>query len=274
MGFSDLGSPPKAHPADKVVGAIKCALEPIVSTEVPSASPVANNLYIETLLLQAPYRGNGIAKALLESLLYRPVQPSECNQASGHFLSEDVSDIVRHYNIRTVSAHVHEDNEDALAWYVARGFIIQPVTIEGYYHKMRPTGAKIVVKALHWVVDEQQHSSKPSAADASDSYLSPRKRIKMLPEFKGKPLRKEPNTGLETSNPKTRAVRDGDDYVISGSSPHGPTCPHGLPRRSQEVYFELKKIKKMGGRAVDANEVFFDGYRVSKNSSIGEEDMG
>lgn len=37
---------------------------------------------------------------------------------------------------------------------------------------------------------------------------------------------------------------------------------------------ELKKIKKMGGRAVDANEVFFDGYRVSKDSLIGEEGMG
>ena len=37
---------------------------------------------------------------------------------------------------------------------------------------------------------------------------------------------------------------------------------------------ELKKIKKMGGRAVDANEVFFDNYRVSGDSLIGEEGQG
>lgn len=37
---------------------------------------------------------------------------------------------------------------------------------------------------------------------------------------------------------------------------------------------EVRKIKKMGGRAVDANEVFFDNYRVSGNSLIGEEGQG
>lgn len=37
---------------------------------------------------------------------------------------------------------------------------------------------------------------------------------------------------------------------------------------------ELKKIKKMGGRAVDANEVFFDNYRVPVESLIGEEGQG
>ena len=37
---------------------------------------------------------------------------------------------------------------------------------------------------------------------------------------------------------------------------------------------ELKKIKKMGGRAIDANEVFFDNYRVPTNSLIGSEGQG
>lgn len=37
---------------------------------------------------------------------------------------------------------------------------------------------------------------------------------------------------------------------------------------------ELKKIKKMGGRAVDANEVFFDNYRVLADALIGEEGQG
>lgn len=37
---------------------------------------------------------------------------------------------------------------------------------------------------------------------------------------------------------------------------------------------ELKKIKKMGARAVDTNEVFFDNYRVPANTLIGSEGQG
>ena len=37
---------------------------------------------------------------------------------------------------------------------------------------------------------------------------------------------------------------------------------------------ELKRIKKMGGRAIDANEVFFDNYKVPADTLIGEEGQG
>ena len=37
---------------------------------------------------------------------------------------------------------------------------------------------------------------------------------------------------------------------------------------------ELRKIRKMGGRAVDANEVFFDNYRVPVDTRIGKEGQG
>lgn len=37
---------------------------------------------------------------------------------------------------------------------------------------------------------------------------------------------------------------------------------------------ELKRIKKMGGRGVDANEVFFDNYRIPASSLIGKEGQG
>ncbi|KPA36485.1 acyl- dehydrogenase [Fusarium langsethiae] len=37
---------------------------------------------------------------------------------------------------------------------------------------------------------------------------------------------------------------------------------------------DLRKIKKMGGRAVDANEVFFDNYEISADRLIGEEGKG
>lgn len=37
---------------------------------------------------------------------------------------------------------------------------------------------------------------------------------------------------------------------------------------------ELRRIKKMGGRAVDANEVFFDNYVVPADALIGKEGQG
>ncbi|KAM5483678.1 hypothetical protein MaudMau93_006185 [Microsporum audouinii] len=37
---------------------------------------------------------------------------------------------------------------------------------------------------------------------------------------------------------------------------------------------DLRKIRKMGGHSVDANEVFFDGYRIPANSLIGKEGEG
>jgi acyl-CoA dehydrogenase len=37
---------------------------------------------------------------------------------------------------------------------------------------------------------------------------------------------------------------------------------------------EMKRIKKMGGRAIDANEVFFDNYRVPADTLIGKEGQG
>lgn len=37
---------------------------------------------------------------------------------------------------------------------------------------------------------------------------------------------------------------------------------------------ELKRIKKMGGRAIDANEVFFDNYKIPSSSLIGSKGQG
>lgn len=47
-----------------------------------------------------------------------------------------------------------------------------------------------------------------------------------------------------------------------------------IPFDKDKHGLELKKIKKMGGRAVDANEVFFDNYRVPAESLIGSEGQG
>ncbi|GAB1741581.1 hypothetical protein NU219Hw_g6806t2 [Hortaea werneckii] len=112
----------------------------------------------------------------------------------------------------------------------------------------------------------------------------------------------EPNTGLETLKLKTLATptQDGSGYHISGqkiwiSSAQVATKMVLLarttpleevkkPSKGLSMFYidfdlnapglEAKRIKKMGGRAVDANQVFFENYFVPKDALIGEEGQG
>ncbi|KIW55508.1 hypothetical protein PV05_04246 [Exophiala xenobiotica] len=110
----------------------------------------------------------------------------------------------------------------------------------------------------------------------------------------------EPNTGLDTLRLKTTATRKGDKYIITGQKIWitcaqvaskmillARTTPLEEVKKPSEGLsmfcididrsnpaLELKKIKKMGGRAVDANEVFFDHYEIPANTLIGEEGQG
>lgn len=109
------------------------------------------NLYIQTLHLLSPYRGHGVAASLLNSLLFATPRDAKAKSR--------VSEIVKHYNIRSVTAHVHEANEDGLRWYVARGFKVQEGVVEGYYRKLQPSGAKIVRLDVPW--DEEAGGASP-----------------------------------------------------------------------------------------------------------------
>ncbi|EXJ67621.1 acyl-CoA dehydrogenase [Cladophialophora psammophila CBS 110553] len=110
----------------------------------------------------------------------------------------------------------------------------------------------------------------------------------------------EPNTGLDTLRLKTTATRKGDKYIITGQKIWitcaqvaskmillARTAPLENVKKPSEGLsmfcididrsnpaLELKRIKKMGGRAVDANEVFFDHYEVPENTLVGEEGQG
>ncbi|KAJ5342148.1 hypothetical protein N7541_011272 [Penicillium brevicompactum] len=133
---------------DKVIGGIRCRLERIRQPEDSSQGSDAQmnteytNLYIQTLHLLSPYRGNGVAASLLNALLF--ASPPDRKKES-----YQVSELVKHYNIRTVTAHVHEANEEGLEWYIARGFRVQGHVPE-YYRRLNPTGAKIVQLDLDW----------------------------------------------------------------------------------------------------------------------------
>ena len=110
----------------------------------------------------------------------------------------------------------------------------------------------------------------------------------------------EPTTGLETLKLKTRAVRDGDGYKITGQkiwitnaqraekmvllARTTPLEDVKKPSEGLSMFYidmdksqpglDVKRIKKMGGRAVDANEVFFDNYKIPAGCLIGKEGDG
>lgn len=108
------------------------------------------------------------------------------------------------------------------------------------------------------------------------------------------------STDLDTLKLRTRAVRDGDVYRISGqkiwisSAQVASKCvllarPTPLekvkkPSEGLSLFFiemgrnltglDLRKTRKMGGGAVDANEIFFDDYQVPADTLIGEDGQG
>lgn len=111
----------------------------------------------------------------------------------------------------------------------------------------------------------------------------------------------EPDTGLDTLRLRTFAAKRGDGaYRISGQK-IWITCAQVArkmillarttrledverPGEGLSVFcidldrarpgLDMRKIRKMGGRAVDANEVFFDGYEVPPHSLVGGENRG
>jgi len=99
----------------------------------------------------------------------------------------------------------------------------------------------------------------------------------------------EPNTGLNTRKIKTMAKREGGRYLISGQKVWISTAQvaekvlvltqaeAGLTLFYTDFdrrHIEVREIEKMGRKAVDSNQVFFDGLPVPEADRIGEEGKG
>jgi acyl-CoA dehydrogenase len=108
----------------------------------------------------------------------------------------------------------------------------------------------------------------------------------------------EPDAGLNTTRIKTKAVRDGDHYVMSGAKVFISTAQvaHKMlvlarttpldeaakPTLGMSLFYtdldrskvEVRTIDKMGRKCVDTNQVFIDGLRVPAADRIGEEGRG
>jgi acyl-CoA dehydrogenase len=108
----------------------------------------------------------------------------------------------------------------------------------------------------------------------------------------------EPDAGLDTTQLKTRATRQGDHYLLSGRKIWISTAQvaekmlilarttpvEGVARPSlgMTLFYtdldrrtvEVREIPKMGRKAVDSNLLFIDGLKVPVADRIGEEGKG
>ena len=104
----------------------------------------------------------------------------------------------------------------------------------------------------------------------------------------------EPNTGSDVQAIETRAVRDGDEYVVNGSKSLITNGRHGNtfalvtktdpntdpPRRGMSIFIAekgpgfnvIRDVPKLGYKGVDTCELSFDDYRVSGGNLIGGEE--
>ena len=108
----------------------------------------------------------------------------------------------------------------------------------------------------------------------------------------------EPDAGLNTLKMKTKAVRDGNHYVLSGQKMWistakvankmmilARTTPVEQVKRTTEGlslfytdldrnHVEVREIDKLGRKCIDSNQMFIDGLKVPVEDRIGAEGKG
>ncbi|MCH6587688.1 MAG: acyl-CoA dehydrogenase family protein [Proteobacteria bacterium] len=163
------------------------------------------------------------------------------------------------------------------------------------------TYAKIVERiSAVWMSVSGIFNSHLIMAAAVERFGSDEMKGEFLPRFASGALRggialTEPDCGTDLQAIRTRARRDGDDYVIDGSkmwitnSLEGQILavlvktdpdtdpPHkgmSLLLVEKERGYKGRKLDKLGYRGIDTAELQFDGVRVPAANLIGEEGRG
>jgi acyl-CoA dehydrogenase len=104
----------------------------------------------------------------------------------------------------------------------------------------------------------------------------------------------EPGAGSDLSGIKSRAVRDGDDWILNGSKTYisnginggafivaartVPGKPHGIGlfvvEEGMEGFSRGRNLSKMGLKSQDTAELFFEGVKVPSENVLGDPEKG
>ncbi len=159
------------------------------------------------------------------------------------------------------------------------------------------TYAKIVTRISEvWMSLTGIFNSHLIMAAAVERFGTEEQKSRLLPkmargELRGGLALTEPDCGTDLQAIRTRAVRDGDDYVISGTKTwisNGlegncvallvKTDVEAQPRhRGMSLFLAEKgpgfsasrKLKKLGYKGIDSAELMFEDYRISRDNLIG-----
>src|SRR3972149_2235369 len=193
---------------------------------------------------------------------------------------------------------------------------VDALTKAGYLGALIPEeygGAGLPLRAAGVVLEECHAAGCYAAAAHAQVYTmgsvlrhgSPEQKARYLPGIASGALRlqafgvTEPTTGTDTTKLKTRAVREGDQYVIHGQKVWTSRALHSdlMPLLARTTPLEQVKRKTEGlsgflldlgarrGKGLEirplkamvnhnTTEVFFDGARVPAENLIGEEGKG
>lgn len=230
-------------------------------------------------------------------------------------LGEDYADIRE--NVRAICegfpGAYWRDLEDKQAY--ADEFV-KALTDAGYLAALIPEeygGSGLPLRAASVILEEIHASGCSAGACHAQMYVmgtllrhgNPEQKRKYLPEIAEGRLRlqafavTEPTTGSDTTQLKTRAVRDGDHYVVTGQKVWisralysdlmlllARTTPvEECKRRSDGLSVFLIDIREANGKGLEirrlpaminhnTTELFFDGLRIPADSLIGEEGRG
>lgn len=164
------------------------------------------------------------------------------------------------------------------------------------------TYAKIVMKiSTVWMSLTGIFNSHLMMAVLVERFGSEEQKERFLPrmakgELRGGLALTEPDAGTDLSGIRTRAVREGDHYVVNGTKlwitngAEGNCCALLVktdpaaepPRRGLTMFIAEKgpgytasrRLQKLGYKGIDTAELVFDNHRVPAANRIGEEGQG
>jgi len=193
---------------------------------------------------------------------------------------------------------------------------VKALTEAGYLAPLIPEeygGAGLPLRAAAAILEEIHAAGCSASACHAQMYImgtvlrhgSPAQKARYLPKIASGELRlqafgvTEPTTGSDTTKLKTRAVREGDHYLIYGQKVWTSRALHSdlmlllarttpldqVKKKTEGLSVFLLDIRECRGKGLEikpikaminhnTTEVFFDGARVPAENLIGEEGKG